>query len=289
MSSLKDAEKQYFEKLLGMSTGYVLDYTDATYGDFFRKHGINIHGPKYQQHGTSKAKKMRAFWDLEPDALVGRVLSEMLDIYEANCELYRHEEIDSRALEDARRIVGRLLGKPQEKKPKGTTGKDFLREDFEIPSIDKLPIESTMVPIIESRLVEVRKVLKAEAYLASVILCGSILEAVLLGAAQQKSALFNSSRYSPKTTNGQVKKIQNWNLASLIDVASEVGILEPDVKKFSHGLRYFRNYIHPYAQMASRFTPDEHTANVCYQVLKAALASVAGERKGASTKRGTPS
>ena len=29
----------------------------------------------------------------------------------------------------------------------------------------------------------------------------------------------------------------------------------------------------------SRFSPDEHTAKVCFQVLKAALASVAGERQ----------
>ncbi len=45
-----------------------------------------------------------------------------------------------------------------------------------------------------------------------------------------------------------------------------------------HGLRDFRNYIHPYEQMVSGFTPDDHTAKVCFQVLKAALASLAGER-----------
>jgi hypothetical protein len=62
-------------------------------------------------------------------------------------------------------------------------------------------------------------------------------------------------------------------------VACEIDILKPDVQKFSHGLRDFRNYIHPYEQMRSGFTPDEHTAKLCFQVLKAALASVAGERK----------
>ncbi|MCY4317652.1 MAG: hypothetical protein OXE76_00405, partial [Alphaproteobacteria bacterium] len=54
--------------------------------------------------------------------------------------------------------------------------------------------------------------------------------------------------------------------------------LKLDVKKFSHGLRDFRNYIHPYEQMVSGFTPDEHTAKVCFQVLRAALESLAGER-----------
>ena len=64
----------------------------------------------------------------------------------------------------------------------------------------------------------------------------------------------------------------------MIDVACEVGVLKLDIKKFSHGLRDFRNYIHPYEQMTSGFTPDEHTAKVCFQVLKAALANLAGER-----------
>ena len=54
-------------------------------------------------------------------------------------------------------------------------------------------------------------------------------------------------------------------------MAHDIGLLKPDVQKFSHGLRDFRNYIHPYQQMASGFKPDEHTAKVCFQVLKARL------------------
>ena len=65
----------------------MLDYTDATFGAFFRTHHIDIHGPKYQTYGTSKAKKMRAFWDLEADKVVAGVLGEMLDAYEANCDI----------------------------------------------------------------------------------------------------------------------------------------------------------------------------------------------------------
>jgi hypothetical protein len=70
----------------------------------------------------------------------------------------------------------------------------------------------------------------------------------------------------------------SFECAQFIDTACDVQLLKLDVKKFSHGLRDFRNYIHPYQQMVSGFTPDEHTAKVCFQVLKAALASLAGER-----------
>ncbi len=276
MSSLTDVEKRYLERILNMGGGYVLDYTNATFEDFFRRHKIDIHAGKYQTSGTSKAKKMRAFWEQEHDAVVGKVLSEMLDSYETECDL-NGKEVDTPVLEKARDIVARLTGKPQKAKP-AVTVEGFLHQEFAIPNIQQLPIEQAIVPIIESRLDEARKTLAASAHLSVVMLCGSILEAVLLGRAQQDPAQFNLSKASPKSPNGKVKPFHEWTLAQFIDVASEVGILKLDVQKFSHGLRDFRNYIHPYQQITSGFTPDEHTAKVCFQVLKAALASVAGER-----------
>lgn len=277
MSSLTDIEKRYFEKLLGMQSGYVLDYSDATFGEFFRRHKVDIHGQKYQTYGTSKAKKMRAFWEQEPDALVGKILEELLEAYEADCSL-NHREADSGVLDKSRTIVTRLMGRAAPPKSSQTVD-EFLHSEFSIPNIQKLPIEAMAVPIIENRLSEARAAMAAGAYLSTIFLCGSVLEAVLLGAAQKEPARFNRASASPKSDDGSVKRFHEWSLAQFIDVACEVGLLKPDVKKFSHGLRDFRNYIHPYEQMVSGFTPDQHTAKVCFQVLKAALASVAGERK----------
>ena len=275
MSSLTDIEKRYLEKLLGMSSGFVLDYSDSTFGIFFNRYKIDIHSSKYHTYGTSKAKKMRAFWEIEPDDLVGQVLSEMLDSYEADCDL-NNKEVDKPLVDKARSIISRLSGKAV---PVETSQNidDFLHREFTIPNIQNLPIEALAVPIIESRLSEALKAMQAGAHLSVIFLCGSVLEAVLLGAAQKEPARFNRALASPKV-DGSVKHYQDWNLSQFIDVACEIGILKPDVKKFSHGLRDFRNYIHPYQQMASGFTPDVHTAKVCFHVLKAALASVAGER-----------
>ena len=260
-----------------MQSGYVSDYSDPTYGEFFNRHGVDIHGLKYQTYGTSKAKKMRAFWEREPDALVGTVLSEMLDSYAADCDL-NNRDVDTAILEKSRVIVARLSGKSASTKPTQTDD-DFLHYEFTIPNIQKLPIEAQAIPIIEGRLAEARTALGAGAYLSVIFLCGSVLEAVLLGAAQKEPATFNRAASSPKAGDGSVKRFHEWSLSQFIDVACEIDLLKPDVKKFSHGLRDFRNYIHPYEQMVSGFTPDEHTAKVCFQVLKAALASVAGERR----------
>lgn len=91
MSTLNEVEKRYLERVLGMGSGYVLDYTDATFGEFFKKCQIDIHGPKYRVYGTSKAKKMRAFWELEADKAVADVLGEMIDSYEAICIINKAE------------------------------------------------------------------------------------------------------------------------------------------------------------------------------------------------------
>ena len=274
MSTLTVAEKLFLEKVLDMSGGYVLHFTDDTFGQFFDNYNISIHSAKYQNYGTSKAKKMRAFWEKEPDVLVGRVLDEMLDVYQAHCDS-GGGELDSKSLSKSRETVARLSGKPPE--GEAITDDEFLNEDFLIPNVQKLPVESTVATIIQDRLREAKTCLSVGAHLSVIFQCGSVLEAVLLGAALKEPERFNRSGGSPKQ-DGKVKPFQKWTLAELIDAAHDIGLLKPDVQKFSHGLRDFRNYIHPYQQMVSRFSPDDHTARVCLHVLKAALADVAGDR-----------
>ncbi len=276
MSSLTDVEKRYLETLLGMGSGWVLDYSDATFGQLFNRFKIDIHAQKYQAYGTSKAKKLRSFWEQEPDALVAPILSELLAAYEAMSDL-KGAALDVRLLEKCTAIRDRLGGKsaPQETQ----TADAFLQAEFQIPNLNKLPVPQAVTSIIEGRLSEARIALAAKAHLSTIFLCGSILEAVLLGAAQQSPRTFNQSPSAPKMRDGSVKQFHDWTLGELIDVACDCRLLKPDIQKFGHGLRDFRNYIHPYQQLVSGFLPDEHTAKVCFQVLKAALASVVGDRK----------
>ena len=278
MSSLTHIEKRYLEKIFQMGSGYVLSFSDRTFSEFFDQHNVDIYDLKYQAFGTSKAKILRAFWQLEPDRKVGTVLSDMLDYYKEICNIDGREmDLDRRLLGKVRGIIGRLNG--QAPIPHSATTEDeFLAREFTVPNLQKLPLDAQVVSIIEARLTEARAALNAHAHLSVIFLCGSVLEAVLLGSAQRNPATFNKAIATPKAENGKPKHFHEWSLAQLIDVACEVGVLKIDIKKFSHGLRDFRNYIHPHAQMESGFTPDEHTAKVCFQVLKAALASVAGER-----------
>jgi hypothetical protein len=80
MSSLTEIEKRYFEELFGMRSGYVLDFSDGTFSEFFRSTvRVDIDDPKYG--GASKGKRLRSFWEQEGDMLVGKVLGEMLKVW----------------------------------------------------------------------------------------------------------------------------------------------------------------------------------------------------------------
>jgi predicted nucleotide-binding protein len=80
MSSLTEIEKRYFEELFGMKSGNVLDFNYATFFEFFRSTlQLNIDDPKYGK--LSKGKRLRSFWQQEPDALVGKILGELLKVW----------------------------------------------------------------------------------------------------------------------------------------------------------------------------------------------------------------
>lgn len=276
MSSLKTIEKKVFEDLFGMASGYVLDFTNNTFAEFFRDTvNIDIYDDKYSFNGESKAKRLRAFWEVEPDSAVGTVLSELLEVWKYD-NLDGNNTIDDAKYKEATKIVRRLLGKQPRKE---NSEKRFLDKDFGEISVNTLSIDSSLLPILENRLKEARLCLQAGASLSVIFLCGSILEGILLGVALQNPRQFNQASGSPKDKSGKVKPFHDWSLAQFINVACELKLLQIDVKKFSHALRDFRNYIHPYQQMASNFAPDQHTAKICMQVLKAAIAGLSGRRK----------
>ncbi len=65
MSILTHIEIQKLERELGMSSGYVLGFSNRTFADFFRNAvGIDIFDAKYNYNSGSKANRLRAFWNI---------------------------------------------------------------------------------------------------------------------------------------------------------------------------------------------------------------------------------
>lgn len=275
MSSLTSLEKRRFEDLFGMRSGYVLDFSNNTFHQFFKENvGINIYDDRYAYNGESKAKYLRSFWEMDDDTVVGRSLKALLELWRYQNESGKDGRADktySECVKTAARLLGKEVGAEE-------TEEEFLKKDFGAISIVGLDIDPTIAPILESRIREAMGCHHAGAPLASIFMCGSVLEGILLNTALKNPAAFNQAKSSPKNKETQkVRPFQDWTLANLIDVAHEVGLLRLDVKKFSHVMRDFRNYIHPYEQMASRFDPDKHTAEICLQVLRAAIVGLRGK------------
>lgn len=275
MSSLVTNEKHVLEKLFQMGGGYVLNFSDRTFGEFFKDDvSIDIYSTKYNYASGSKANRMRGFWQVEDDAVVGKSIEKLLAYIDTQILLgnLKKEEFPKDMVERGQAIVRRLLG--VRATHRDTTEEEFIRREFRDVSIDKLSLDSVVTGVLRQRIEEIRRCLMAKASLAVIFLCGSTLEGILLGLACTSPRVFNESPLSPKDKTGKVKQFHDWTLSDFIDVARNLNFVGEDVKKFSHALRDFRNYIHPYQQVSSRFNPDEHTAIICWQVLQAAITQI---------------
>ncbi len=275
MSNLSNIEKMKLEKILETDGGYVLDFTNQKFGDFvYNATQKDIFSDKYALNGTSKAKRLRVFWDKEPNEVVGNLTKDLLEYWKTQKLLKQQStnQHENSLYLSCVEIANRLSGKPQAKQ---MTEDDFIRTEFKNISLSRINLDATVTSTLEQRLSEIDKCLNAKAPLATIFLCGSTLEGILLGVASGKYKEFNTANASPKDKiTRQTLPFQKWTLANFIDVSCELKLLGDDVRKFSHALRDFRNYIHPYQQLASKFDPDQHTAEICLKVLQAAISQL---------------
>src|SRR3989339_701573 len=189
MSSLNSIEKRIFEDLFGMSSGYVIGdaFTNATFAELFREcvKG-DIYDNRYAFNGDSKAKRLRAFWETQTDTLVSKVLKELLDVWS-----YENPEPNAKeknSYEQALKIVSRLLGKDI---GDGNNEDAFLKQQFSKLDVSKIGLEPSLLPVVQERLNEAQKCLKADAPLAVIFLSGSVLEGILLDVASKNPQKFN--------------------------------------------------------------------------------------------------
>lgn len=113
MASLTYREKLNFEELFEMDSGYVLDFSNATFARFIGETiNIDIYGGLGYEEYCSKANKLRQIWENESDAVVGILMDELLFYYEDLCS--RKEEKLSewtvKKINELRIVANRLKG-----------------------------------------------------------------------------------------------------------------------------------------------------------------------------------
>ena len=111
MSDLSKIEKLKLEKAFDMSGGYVLDFSNRTFKEFILDSvKIDIYDKKYDYHSGSKANRLRAFWDKEPNYNVGKLILDILE-YTRTQNLLQEIEISTsknELLNQCKKIAKRL-------------------------------------------------------------------------------------------------------------------------------------------------------------------------------------
>lgn len=100
-------EKRLFERVLDMGGGYVLGFTNQSFQEFILDVvEIDIYDSKYDYSSGSKANRLRRFWVLESDDVVGRLMEQMLRLVDSE-----HPEAESTDVQACRGVVDRLRGR----------------------------------------------------------------------------------------------------------------------------------------------------------------------------------
>lgn len=150
MSNLKPADKLFLEQVFNMKTGYVLDFSNNTFSNFFAGYDIDIdienRDIEPDQTPLSKANRLRGFWSDASDEQVSVTLSGLADYIES-----RKLDLDSRIdpsierlnsghINKIRQIAVELLSKKQtgndwrsrENRPGATTAAIVYSNKIEI-------------------------------------------------------------------------------------------------------------------------------------------------------------
>ena len=97
-------EKRKLERLFGMGSRYVLEFSNRTFEEFvLDTTGRGIYDEKYDYGSGSKANRLRAFWNEEANPLVAKLIGELIDCGQSEGLLR-----DSSLVDDCQKIVSRL-------------------------------------------------------------------------------------------------------------------------------------------------------------------------------------
>ncbi len=119
----------------------------------------------------------------------------------------------------------------------------------------------------------------ARAWLAVTVLHGSILEAILLAALRQNDAEAKASSKWPKNAGVGPDALDALGLSSLLNIAADIGLIEPTLAGYGHALRDTRNLIHPLKQIKENKYPDTTIADISTRVVQGVIASLSGEAR----------
>lgn len=120
MPNIRSIDMLFLEELLAMNSGYVLNFSDRTFTQFFAEElNCDIDDPAYAVNGTSKGKRLRTFLQTVNIPTVARTLKALWEYREA--VRLRDKQMDNVENAEGRllALINRLEGNPEAVKPVG--------------------------------------------------------------------------------------------------------------------------------------------------------------------------
>jgi hypothetical protein len=104
----------------------------------------------------------------------------------------------------------------------------------------------------------------------AVILCGGALEGILSEPIlRQPDAIRDAAYLKAYPQTKQAKKMENYRLCHYLDVAAELKVIRETTAKLGHGVRDYRNYIHPLTEIEEKQEITDNDARIaCTLVFK---------------------
>jgi len=131
-------------------------------------------------------------------------------------------------------------------------------------AITDIVSDADLARAVQLRLDEAHICQQHGAYTSAVIMLGSLLEGVLVHAAEVR----------PPTTALR-RPLRDTSLQDLIQHAHTNGWIDGDAKMASDLLRTYRNLVHPLAEKRAKHSADFDTADLCWSTVNAVLNDLA--------------
>ncbi|MCK9489793.1 MAG: restriction endonuclease [Xanthomonadales bacterium] len=108
----------FLNDVFGMGGGYVLNFSDRTFSEFFREElQIDIDDPLYARNGGSKAKRLRCFLQTVDKPTVARALKALWAYREALQQRSGQTDDVQNARARFQSLINRLEGRPDNARP----------------------------------------------------------------------------------------------------------------------------------------------------------------------------
>ena len=112
-NKIRTMDMPVLDKVFGMEGGYVLDFSNRTFADFFREElQVNIDDPRWALQGESKAKRLRCYLRQANRKTALDTLNALWEYREVSSVTHKHAELDDTVRAAFFGIIERLEGAP---------------------------------------------------------------------------------------------------------------------------------------------------------------------------------